>query len=249
MSIEDHQKDYSYHSGERQIAHSVEGIRFDHRARYQLAIDQLQQAYRDCRSLSAIDVFCGNGYGTHMVCEQLGCHCLGVDASTDAINAANEHYDSCKSMFSRKLFPFELAAEKFDFALCFESIEHVEDDRLFLKTVSQAVKPGGYIFLSTPNDEVLSLEKNPHPFHFRHYRPDQVKELCQAYSLDVLESFSQNVYHIDDHGKQGSLLDESMMQLNAGSDGQFQVHVLRKKAASALKTASDSLLKIFSKAG
>lgn len=40
---------------------------------------------------------------------------------------------------------------KFDFVICFEVIEHLEDPLQFLKTISEYLKPNGTLVISTPN--------------------------------------------------------------------------------------------------
>ena len=44
----------------------------------------------------------------------------------------------------------------FDFAFSLECIEHVENPRHFMREIKRVTKPGGYIFVSTPNNHSLA---------------------------------------------------------------------------------------------
>ncbi len=50
-------------------------------------------------------------------------------------------------------FPFESLKNKFDWILCIEVIEHLENPRQILRGISEMLKPGGKLLLTTPNVE------------------------------------------------------------------------------------------------
>ena len=100
-------RDFSLNSGERQIAQSLEGIRKDHLWRYELVADFLANQFGAIRTNGA-DIFCGNGYGSHLVAKRLqNTQILAIDASKEAIDLANRHYKVDKKIhFANKFFPF-----------------------------------------------------------------------------------------------------------------------------------------------
>lgn len=49
-----------------------------------------------------------------------------------------------------------LADETLDFALSTEVIEHVENPRHFLREMKRVTKPGGFLFITTPNNHSLT---------------------------------------------------------------------------------------------
>jgi 2-polyprenyl-3-methyl-5-hydroxy-6-metoxy-1,4-benzoquinol methylase len=52
--------------------------------------------------------------------------------------------------------PWPLADGELDFAFSLEVIEHVENPRHFMREMARVVKPGGFVFVSTPNNHSLT---------------------------------------------------------------------------------------------
>ena len=225
-------KDYSLFSGERQVADKFENIRKDHTIRYELALEIIKRNIKD-KNIKMLDLFCGNGYGTYYLSESLkSSNVIGIDGSKEAIEFANEHYGNGNNLFSHKLFPFTLPKNTFDFILCFESLEHVEDDSKMLEELLDSLCEDGYAFISVPNQDKHPLEKNPHHFHYRHYLHDSfVNNLSD--SFDLIEWYGQNVYHFDDSGiNTMALIPEEEMKPKAFSHGQITIYLLRKRKKS-----------------
>ena len=65
-----------------------------------------------------------------------------------------------------------------DYVVTFQVIEHIEDDKLFLKEINRVLKPGGKMLLTTPNI-LMSLTRNP--WHIREYSPDKMQELIKSF--------------------------------------------------------------------
>ena len=87
----------------------------------------------------------------------------------------------------------------FDLALCLDIVEHLEDDVAFLRDVAAAVRPGGWVVLSTHNSSSLehligtatsALRRKPwrgwDPTHVRFYNVARLRALAQAAGLDVI---------------------------------------------------------------
>jgi ubiquinone/menaquinone biosynthesis C-methylase UbiE len=75
---------------------------------------------------------------------------VGIDPSSEAVNQANEESSGVefKVGFAEKL-PF--ADEVFDVAYSLEVIEHVAEYAAMISEMCRVVKPGGYIYIQTPN--------------------------------------------------------------------------------------------------
>ncbi len=69
----------------------------------------------------------------------------------------------------------------FDGSVCIEVIEHVDQDVNFLKQIYRVLKPGGWLYLSTPNGDYIKNEP-PHfnPDHKRHYKKDELDKLLSG---------------------------------------------------------------------
>ena len=128
-----------------------------------------------------------------------------------------------------KLFPFSIAEQSNDLVACFESLEHVEDDQLMLNQILRSLKKDGVALISVPNQDEHPLEKNPHQFHFRHYRhADFIGMVSQEYSIETW--YGQNVYEFTDDGVNTfRLLSEGEMCLREKVPGQVNVYVIRRR--------------------
>jgi len=222
-------KDYSLHSGERQVATCAEDIRKDHTARYTLAL-QIINEYIEADNIAVLDVFCGNGYGTYMISNSLDhSYVIGIDGSSEAVNLAVNHYSKPNNLFSNKLFPFVLPKCNFDMVICFESLEHVEDDALMFEEMVSSLKPGGLMFVSVPNQDNHPLEHNPHHFHFRHYTHESVLNMLSN-DIELIEWYGQNVYHFDKNGVNTmKLIPEDEMRPMKNEHGQINMYLLKKR--------------------
>jgi len=219
---------YNLHSGERQVGEKLEEIRYDHRARYQLIVDTLKSKNVDGVSICGLDLFCATGYGAWMLSSELGCSMFGVDASLEAVTFANKHFSNEKTFYAHKVFPFSLPIQTFDFISCIESIEHVKDHRSLLAEVIKSLKVGGYLFLSTPNENMLSLELNPNPFHSRHFTREEIDLMMSSFpEIEMVGWFGQNLYQVDSEGIVTGGLGVDEMGLVKGQEGQLQLYVFK----------------------
>ena len=74
----------------------------------------------------------------------------GVDADPEGLALAEARgVRVVRADFEREPLPF--ADETFDAALCLEVVEHVADPPALLREVARILRPGGSLYLSTPN--------------------------------------------------------------------------------------------------
>src|SRR5258708_7751093 len=66
----------------------------------------------------------------------------------------------------------------FDCVVSFQVIEHIADDRLYLKEISRVLKPNGFALVTTPN-RPMSLSRNP--WHEREYTAEELTSLAEKY--------------------------------------------------------------------
>lgn len=220
-------KDFSLNSGERQIASNLLEIRKDHLLRYRLVSDYI--SLRNHNNPSLLDIFCGNGYGTFLLTKNHSAvHVTGIDGSSEAIEFADKHYKLPNNLFKHKLFPFLLPERVYDIVVCFESLEHVVDDQLLLTQISRALKKNGIAFISVPNQDEYPLEKNLHPFHFRHYSHSGFVDRLQR-KFCIEKWYGQNVYEFKDDVNTYHLLPESEMCLRERETGQFNIYLIHSR--------------------
>jgi SAM-dependent methyltransferase len=159
------------HSGERQVAPTVEGVRADHVARYQWAAATLPHGSY------VVDVGCGIGYGARILAEA-GHRVLAVDVDAETIAYAIQHYAHENIEFRSASVTDEgqlqglLLTRAPEAAVCFEMIEHVADPLPMLRQLRQCVRT---LLASVPNEEVFPWQG--YAFHFRHYTREQFRKL------------------------------------------------------------------------
>ena len=108
-----------------------------------------------------IELGSGEGYGIQLLAP-LAKKYLAVD-KFDTDISGNENVE-----FRKQLLPSMsgIADNSFDFAVTFQVIEHIQDDKAFISEIHRVLKPGGVLMLSTPN-RLMSLTRNP--WHIREY--------------------------------------------------------------------------------
>ena len=76
--------------------------------------------------------------------------------------------------FEMNVPPLDFEANTIDFVVTFQVIEHINDDKKFIKEIHRVLKPGGKLILTTPN-RLMSLSRNP--WHVREYSPIEMREI------------------------------------------------------------------------
>lgn len=169
-------------TGERIIIENLDPMNImllEHLARYHFALPY-------CRG-RVLDIACGTGYGSKMIAKERKKYVsevIGADISVETIDYASKKYQHPLLSYSLgdvldPRFIKELGS--FDTVISFETIEHVEDELLFMKHMKELLKPGGRLLLSTPFGEGLNIPSG-HPFHFFQMTVEEFKSLFQTFS-------------------------------------------------------------------
>ncbi len=150
-------------------------IWYEHWHRYALA----RQLSQHC---TVLDVACGEGYGAAMVAET-AYKVVGVDLSADVIQHAKNNYGHHTNLqfvtASCECLPFSDAS--FDFAISFETIEHIEQQKEFIAELARVLRPDGILILSSPNKRLYSDAHDYHnEFHVRELYRNELEELLHV---------------------------------------------------------------------
>lgn len=172
---------------ERQVSPTLDGIRRDHVARYEFSARALPPGSR------VVDYACGVGYGTRILADA-GHDAIGFDCDSEALEYARAHYrkhDSPQGIFRRSNgnAPGELG--DYDAAVCFETIEHIEDPRPLLKALRVSAP---LLIASVPNESVFQFAQpdgSTIKFHFRHYTKFEFKSLLSECGWCITEWHGQ----------------------------------------------------------
>lgn len=130
---------------------------------------------------SVLEVGCGEGRGLDLV--------IPKSTSFTAIDKISPVIEELKIKYPEATFrsinipPFDgIPDNTFDTVISFQVIEHIKNDRLFLKEINRVLKPGGLALVTTPNRK-MSLTRNP--WHIREYLPDELRDLATSIFTSV----------------------------------------------------------------
>lgn len=120
---------------------------------------------------SIIELGSGEGYGIRVLSPKSS-HYLAIDKFD------TELPDDSKVEFRKMMLPSlkGIADNTFDYAVTFQVIEHIKDDKTFIAEIHRVLKPGGKLLATTPNRK-MSLTRNP--WHIREYTADELKAMMQ----------------------------------------------------------------------
>ncbi|SCM74310.1 conserved hypothetical protein [uncultured Pleomorphomonas sp.] len=153
---------------------------------------------------------------------------IGIDGSGEAVAFAEQFYAGARTVYRQAYFPFDLASNSVDFAVCFESIEHVEDYEHFIQEIDQMTS--GPLVISFPVEDTLNFQLNADLFkyHVRHFTLNDIEELLRLFNRRIVMAKGQIVYRTK-KGRVDGFLPESAMGLTAlQEDSQFAVVVAEK---------------------
>lgn len=148
----------------------------EHRGRYLWAA-------RLAEGLDVLDAGCGTGYGTEILADAGASRVVGMDISETAINEAQSQSSRPTNEFSLgslHSLPFEDSS--FDLAVCFEVIEHVEDQELAISELRRVLRPTGVLAISSPNRNVYPPGN---PYHTHEFVPEEFKGVLAAEFANV----------------------------------------------------------------
>jgi ubiquinone/menaquinone biosynthesis C-methylase UbiE len=154
---------------------------------YQWACKQLG----NIGELSVLDNACGSGYGSDYL-SNFAKTVTGIDISEITIN-------KCKTKYRRNNLNFRIMDgtklafqdNSFDAVISQDTIEHVQNDQLFLSEIGRVLKPGGKLVIFTPFS--LSDNKNPkNKYHIREYSKAAFNDLLSR-NLKVINMYGRSL--------------------------------------------------------
>lgn len=149
--------------------------------------------------LRTLDAGCGSGAFT-MYASKIGNEVVGISSDTRTIQAARSrasilriHNIEFIQADLRNLDKFTDRLGKFDQIICFETIEHIQNDKKLIADLSTLLKFGGRLLLTTPfkdykpllGDKLSEYENGGHVRWG--YTYEDVKELFDECGLGVLD--------------------------------------------------------------
>lgn len=169
------------HSGERQVQENVDGIRYDHKARYDFVCAREKET-------TILDAACGVGYGAYLLLQNSN-EVTAIDQDEETLLYAEKHYPGVRYLKSDLNNPLELPTA--EVTVCFETIEHLRTPKNFLANLKSK-----RLYASVPNQE--GFPWNPsYEFHFRHYTKKEFEILLNSCGWVVVEWLAQRTDYSD----------------------------------------------------
>ena len=147
-------------------------IVYEHLHRYHFAAPYVD-------SKRVLDLGSGEGYGAALLA-RTAAEVVGVDIDPASVEHSRRTYDGRPNLTFLEgsiadLGRFEAAS--FDVAVCFETIEHVDDHEAVVDEIARVLTPDGLLFLSTPDRDVYSPAGRHNPFHARELNRSELTSL------------------------------------------------------------------------
>lgn len=139
------------------------------------------------QGLKLLDVACGTG-GFLLEARKLGYDVSGVDFDSEQIEFAQEF--GLTNVYIEDVLSFlGKYHEEFDVITGFEIIEHLDRPRKFLDLIFTALKPGGFMCLSTPNRSRIGPKNEfwdfPH-HHLTRWSKDSLRNFVASFGFKVV---------------------------------------------------------------
>ena len=163
---------------------------------YQLALKYIKSG--DC----VLDAASGTGHGSHYMAVNSGCELVvGLDVSDHALEWARTYFSTSKNIYCNVDlsgdFTSKLPLNQFDVATCFNTIEHLVEDKPFFKKIRSLLKSGGIFLISSPNEEITA--STDHAFHksrkslnhHRHHTPEELKQVLKKCGFSIVDAFTK----------------------------------------------------------
>lgn len=132
-------------TGERFIPGTRGEIWIEHWHRYHFAA-------RLAAGRRVLDVACGEGYGSALLA-RVAASVVGVDVSPQAIAHAEAAYRGIANLEFRSASctALPLDAASIEVAICFETLEHIAEQRELVAELARVLRPDGLLVISCPN--------------------------------------------------------------------------------------------------
>tara|TARA_B100001057_G_scaffold248965_2_gene249207 strand:+ start:38972 stop:39745 length:774 start_codon:yes stop_codon:yes gene_type:complete len=129
-----------------------------------------------------LELGCGEGRGIDIIMKKSKSY-TAIDKISVMTEKLSQKYPNGK--FISSSFPpvSDIKDNSFDTILSFQVIEHIKNDKLFMKEIYRILKPGGIALLSTPNIN-MTLTRNP--WHIREYTSNQLKKLASINFKEIM---------------------------------------------------------------
>uniref|UniRef100_UPI0028A18B45 glycosyltransferase n=1 Tax=Candidatus Igneacidithiobacillus taiwanensis TaxID=1945924 RepID=UPI0028A18B45 len=172
---------------------------------------------------TVLDVGCGVGRLGQFLAIDRGCAVDGINANRMELDLAGPFYRLLWEWnLERHHLPRSLLKQRYDIIVCADVLEHLRDPGRLLQLLQTVLQPTGKILISIPNIGHIGiiLELLGGDFHYRH------EGLLDETHLRFFtrQSFLR---FLKDYGFSGSIVDETVVPLQASEFAQWATHLIQ----------------------
>ena len=135
------------------------------------------------RTKSAAEIGCGHGVLQRQVEDRYGISVAGFELNQFALekNISRQSALYCYDIHQRRP-EFEA---KFDLIFLCDVLEHIEDERAFLESISYHLRPSGTIVINVPAHQAFYSEYDRAVGHFRRYTISRLRDPVEKSGLQI----------------------------------------------------------------
>lgn len=129
---------------------------------------------------------CGTGYGAALMADHAQ-QVVGMDIDVDTIKQAQTSYANRANLsFSvGDVFSNNLASDRFDAVVSFETLEHVSEHHELLAEFKRILKQSGVLIISTPDKDHYSAQGHHNHHHVKELTATEFKKLIKQHFKHV----------------------------------------------------------------
>lgn len=141
------------------------------------------------------DITCASGYGTELLSKSCE-HIDGYDVNTNYLLKAKKRKIPNADFYQVNLNDSLNIQKQYDLVVCFETLEHIENTKIFSQTLSKIIAPNGYLIISVPNPKFEELDENGkiiYKFHKHIFKKQHVIDLFCKLNFKLLDITGQSL--------------------------------------------------------
>ena len=165
----------------------VEAANFWFRARNKIILWALCKYAPTLKSF--LEIGCGTGFVIASVAKQFpDARLLGSEFLEEGLVYARQRVPGAEfAQMDARNIPY---AAELDAIGAFDVLEHIEQDEVVLQQINQALKPGGFVFITVPQHRWLWSGVDEYACHVRRYSADELHRKVTQAGFDIVRSAS-----------------------------------------------------------
>ncbi|MGI5923212.1 MAG: class I SAM-dependent methyltransferase [Lentisphaeria bacterium] len=201
-------------------------VKIEHLGRYLFAKDRINQISNG--TCTVADFGCANGYGSAILA-QAARQVDAFDVNGDYLAEARTRHHA-RNIRYQQFDANDLSAEppcapnRYDVAVAFEILEHLDHPEALLRLLARAIKPGGTLLLSVPNPRYERSDSDgasSNPYHRHIFTRDDIKAMLSAHGFTLKRSLGQGLCNILSI-REAKLVTKKRFELSTAKNPLFQ---------------------------